>query len=264
MNIRLIVPEMATAIRFRRRLRRSAIGASLAAASAGMVLGAPSVANAQIARGVVFQHGIWSNSQTWQQESNNLAALYVIYPFTPSTSSKDYFSTQAAQLASQVTSAGGDAVLVAHSNGGLVGRLANVPSYQNRSWGGLVTVGSPHGGAQLMASVTNGNVGNWLFGVLGHVADAVDYYANVFASHNLNDPLEIAAAIAYQQAVINLVGDALSDLATLWFNASNPVSVDMVPGSNILANVLNTQSNLGREASAIPVRVGDYVDSLEQ
>ncbi len=237
-------------------IARAARAAALCLAGVGLASGASSAAGAQLSRGVVFQHGIWSNDTTWMQESANLASLYLIAPFSTSTSSKELWSTQAAQLASQVTSAGSDAILLGHSNGGLIGRLANVPTYENRSWGGLVTVGSPHGGVPLMASILDGDVGLWLSGVLEDVGDAVNYYVSVLTNQDSDDPAALYIAIADRDGVVNLAGDAFSAMGTLWLASSNPVSADMAPGSNTLANVLNAQSNLSREASAIPIRVG--------
>jgi pimeloyl-ACP methyl ester carboxylesterase len=109
-------------------------------------------------RDVVFQHGIWSSAQTWQQESSNLAGVFKILPRVPTTDSRAIYSAQASDMSSQVGAAAANAILIGHSNGGLVGRLANVPApYNDRPWGGLVTVGSPHGGAQLMASTVTGS-----------------------------------------------------------------------------------------------------------
>lgn len=202
-------------------------------------------------RDVVFQHGIWANAQAWQQEAGVLLDALLINSFIASTPSKDHCSGQAAELTSQVSSAASNAILIGHSNGGLVGRTANLPSpYNARSWGGVVTVGSPHGGAQLMASVINGPVANWLLAIGGDFGQAVDYYVNVIF------PSEIATAIQAHEDVIGLTGQIVGGLASLGFGAANPVSDDMIPGSNMLANVLNTPGNLVREASAIPIRIG--------
>jgi hypothetical protein len=82
--------------------------------------------------------------------------------------------------------------------------------------------------------------------------DASSYYASIAGLL----PIEVATAVDADQDFFGVTADVTAALGTLWFSASNPVSADMVPGSNVLANVLNTPGNLNRESAALPVRVG--------
>lgn len=90
------------------------------------------VATVAAQRGVVFQHGINSTGDTWAQAADRLSRDYSITPYRPTTSSFEAFETQAGQLAGQVVGAGTNAIIIGHSNGGLLARAANRPEVQNR------------------------------------------------------------------------------------------------------------------------------------
>jgi hypothetical protein len=103
-----------------------------------------------------------------------------------------------------------------------------------------------------MASTVTGLTGNWLAAIIDDFLDASSYYASIAGLL----PIEVATAVNADQDFFGVTADVTAALGTLWFSASNPVSADMVPGSNVLANVLNTPGNLNRESAALPVRVG--------
>jgi pimeloyl-ACP methyl ester carboxylesterase len=208
-------------------------------------------------RSVVFQHGLMSSGATWTQEANALAAVFDITPFLPTTSSSSIFATQASQLTSQVTSAGADAILIGHSNGGLIGRVANMPSpYPGRPWGGIVTIGTPHSGAPLAATVADGEVGNWLSYLNYEFWDPIDYY------YPLVNPDVDQWGWAYVQFALDAFDDASNILVTiggglsaLYVNSAYPVLADMAPYAAMIGT-LNSAQNLSREASAVPTRIG--------
>jgi len=199
-------------------------------------------------RDVVFQHGLRSDSTTWIPEAARLSSVFAITPFRPTVNASAVFSTQAPSLASQVTMADADAILVGHSDGGLVGRAANMPSpWPGRAWGGIVTIGTPHGGAQLAASAVNGPLTDWIVDLGFEAVDAINYYINIFFDNT------VTAAIAANDDLVNLTGDVLADLAAMEIGVLYPVTGDITPGSAFLG-ILTT--NLSREAVALPVRIG--------
>lgn len=122
--------------------------------------------------------------------------------------------------------------------------------YPGRAWSGVITVGTPHWGAPLAASARDGEIGAWILGVVGDAGDAVNYYTNLFFDNS------ISTAIDRYGDLIGLSADLLNWVATLELSSAEPVTADMVPGSNFLTNGVNSTSNITREASAIPVRVG--------
>lgn len=231
-----------------RRVTRALRRAGVASIGGAVWLAAPCVASAQ--RAVVFQHGLLSSGVTWTPEATTLSALFDITAYLPSDNASQVFSYQASQTVSAVSAAGPDAIFIGHSNGGLIGRVAALPSpFANRAWGGMVTVGTAHGGAQLAYTATNGQIPGWLSGLVIQCSDAVDYYWNIFSDGTIQ-----AAGNAVNE-LVDLNAQAFGDLGGLYIAYTQPVTGDMIPTSTIL-NTLNVQGNLTREASVLPVRVG--------
>ncbi|HVZ47561.1 MAG TPA: alpha/beta hydrolase [Gemmatimonadaceae bacterium] len=180
---------------------------------AGLLVLCASTVGAQD-RDVVFQHGLNSSGTTWTTEANALEQVLQISPWAPSSDWHKAFTYQGAQLASSVATADLDAILIGHSNGGVIGRAANLPApYPARAWGGLVTVGTPHTGAHLATSVLNGDVGAWLNDLLWDAADAGNYYEPLMGDSYI---AEVSGAIGWISGLgarVNTFASAVGNLA---------------------------------------------------
>lgn len=211
------------------------------------------VATVAAQRGVVFQHGINSTGDTWAQAADRLSRDYSITPYRPTTSSFEAFETQAGQLAGQVVGAGTNAIIIGHSNGGLLARAANRPEVQNRPWGGVITVGTLHGGAPLAGAVLSGAAGRYGQYLASSIVRPFAYYSQWQA--DWRDRWYWDAAAAFAQQLYWFAQYFPFHIASAGIGASFPVVSQMPPGSTFLNN-LNSSANLARESSALPYRIG--------
>lgn len=207
----------------------------------------PGVAGAQ-ERPVVFLHGLASSPDAWYGASTRLQQRAFIVPHRPALEWKQTYVYQANALSSNATLSGLPSNLtyaVGHSNGGIVAREWS----RRRPLAGIVTLGTPHGGAPLIT-----NISEWSYYV-----SLVPAYATI-AMNAFTRPSDtswvmsvvhglISGAVTYaQRALFDLV-------ATLGINGQYPVTGEMRPGSAYLAS-LNSGANLAREAGAVPRRAG--------
>ncbi len=201
-------------------------------------------------RSVVFQHGINSDGQTWSVLQPALSAAFQISPWVPTTAASDRWADQANQLTSFIAGAPSNAIVLGHSNGGLISRVANMPAYGNRAWGGLITVGSAHGGGPLADRILDGSVATWFGLLIGEPLEAINTYS-YFSGW-------LGTAVSALNAFVQERFDLIVGLSGLGVYTAQPVVADMGTLSTQfgLLGDLNHASNLAREASAIPVRVG--------
>lgn len=211
-----------------------------------LALAGPSRAAAQD-REAVFLHGFGASASDWAATADRLRNTVAIQPHIPNLPWSSEFEKQAKDLQSRTefSTLPTSAVAVGHSNGGLVAR----EWLKSHRLGGIATIGTPHGGAPVlfhlqnwyvMAQTTQAAVGRvasaftswsdwvWVYSLL---ADAVRWISdfNIWSTANLG------AAVGLQTTV--------------------PVAYQMLPGSPYLT-ALNNSTNLAREASAAPFRVG--------
>lgn len=203
-------------------------------------------------RVTVFLHGFSSNAATWQDTAARLGARLQITPMVPELPWHLPFDQQANHLNGLAAGAPADTVAVGHSNGGLVARQLST----KRRLGGLVTLGSPHGGAPL---VHNARIAGGFYlstsqklGVLLHMVGAVgnNQYTGIWFSPGLAPLRAAVAAVGYW--LEHAAGIALYALPAF---PDLPVMADMAPGSAALG-ALNSAANLSRERAAVPKRVG--------
>jgi len=210
-----------------------------------MLLGAAVGLSAQD-RPVVFVHGLGSSGDTWQGTASRLQSSLAIHAEAPSLSWRSLYESQANELQQRVGGYGADIIAVGHSNGGLVSRQWS----RQHPLSGLVTLGSPHRGAP---AVTN------FYAYAGFNQNLLWSINNVFSG--------FAVGCCSWQWILSAYGSAWDLAATLatnsmWrvagslaLNVAAPVTPEMMPGASFL-NSINSQSNLSREASQIPVRAG--------
>jgi pimeloyl-ACP methyl ester carboxylesterase len=203
----------------------------------------------------VFLHGFASNASTWQSTANRLGARLQITPALPDLPWLDGFHAQAAHLdyLASVYGAPSNMVAVGHSNGGVVARALAT----RRNLGGIVTMGSPHRGAPLIANLgvvsthyaqAGNDLGSLLY-ALGAV-NGTNKYTGLWFSPGLS---WLRTGIAALGQAIRFASDGLYHAAGAVF--VSPVGDDMRPGAGTLSS-LNSPANLSRESAVVPGRAG--------
>jgi pimeloyl-ACP methyl ester carboxylesterase len=215
-------------------------------ALAGALLLAHAVPTAAQDRSVVFLHGLFADSRTWDAAAARLQGQLALQPYVPTTDEGAPYETQAAQVQGALGWLDGSAIAIGHSNGGLVARQWS----QSHPLSGIVTVGTPHLGAPLLANFGSyANFGYTLRDAIWAVFDEFNF--------SCCDWRWILTQIAQQ--MIDAAG--IFDLSmgqlilNLGLNVAHPVLPQMVPGSDYLQSI-NSPGNLAREGAAVPARVG--------
>ena len=211
-----------------------------------LVLAGSSRAAAQD-REAVFLHGFGAAASDWAATADRLRTMAAIQPHIPSLPWASEFEKQAKDLQSKTefSTLPADAVAVGHSNGGLVAREWT----KAHRLGGIVTIGTPHGGAPVLFHLQNWNV------VAQTTQAAVGRVASAFTSWS-----DWVWVYAFVEGAVRWISDfniwsAVNLGAAVGLQATVPVAYQMLPGSSYL-NGLNGSSNLAREASAATFRVG--------
>jgi len=204
----------------------------------------------QTDRPVAFVHGISSDGGTWQTMAPYLASLYRIRAVQPSLPSNGHasFEAQAVALKSYLQSDTTQVILVAHSNGGIVSRLARQNGLDVQS---ITTIGSTHLGAPLAANVLNGKVGAWGGNFIFKLTDA-------FAQA----PSSWWSWIRWLLNLFRFAADQWSSAiqaAISLFTSSWAVLPQMVPYGPFQSNVIGQPNGNGSPESAIPRRVSIQV-----
>lgn len=144
-----------------------------AAASAVLCAIVPTASSGQ-PPAIVLQHGFFGDEHTWEQAQPNLALQIAATWIRPRTG---WYLTMPEQeynlfhyYYSGVPAASG---FVGHSMGGLLGRYT---LQDGRKWKGLITVGTPHRGAPVGASVVSGLVTSTINSVVHDVLYPFDFY----------------------------------------------------------------------------------------
>src|SRR5688572_24223740 len=195
---------------------------------------------------VVFVHGFKSSGGTWEAAATRLQGQLAIQPHRPSLRWQDGYATPANQLQALHPSLPGNTILVGHSNGGIVSREWS----RSHPAAAIITAATPHTGAPIArnASLFVG----YNLEIFGRTADIRDAWGLVEHSWTwilweIADVVDNAVQIGYD-SIFFLSGTLGVDLAM-------PVWQEMRSGSSFLSN-MKSDANKGREASAIPTRVG--------
>jgi pimeloyl-ACP methyl ester carboxylesterase len=116
-------------------------------------------------RDVYFLHGLGGSVQSWNLSAEHLEQHFMLREYVPPYSS--YVNGNLGSAAKEVhewirihnpmPNGAGRAIMVAHSQGGMVGKAMEYvsltfpdPTFYPRKFGGLVTFGTPHGGAMIL------------------------------------------------------------------------------------------------------------------
>lgn len=201
-------------------------------------------------RPVAFVHGISSDGGTWATMAPYLASVYRIRTAQPSLPSSGHaaFESQAVALKSGLQGDTTQVILVAHSNGGIVSRLARKNGLDVQS---ITTMGSTHLGAPLAANVLNGKVGAWGGQLIFKLTDAFAQAPSSWWSW-IRGILNVFRIAADQWVSTIQTGISL-------FTSSWAVLPEMVPFGAFQSNVIGQPDVHGSPESAIPNRVSIQV-----
>ena len=185
----------------------------------------PSVVAAQD-RPVVFVHGFGSSGDTWQAAAARLQSSLAIRAETPSLSSTALYETQAIELQKRLVGLGADLVEVGHSNGGLVARQWS----RQRPVSGILTVGTPHGGAPIIRNFyTYAGLSNGLVWSMNNVF-------RLFGQGCCNWQWILSAYSNIWGLATDLAASSIPQIAAaIALNTALPVSPEMTPGSSFLS-----------------------------
>ncbi|MEP7117988.1 MAG: hypothetical protein ABI880_10420 [Acidobacteriota bacterium] len=206
-------------------------------------------------RPTVFLHGFNSSAASWAATASRLQSRLQIAASIPELPWQLPYDAQANQLQALATGAGAppNMVLVGHSNGGLVARQLST----KRPVGGIVTLGSPHQGAPLAATIQGVTQ---QYALVGQKLGQLLYMLGASNGTNRFTGLWNSPGMAPVRTAITTLGVALyytvaSIEQTIYPVVTAPVLRDMTPGSPVLTS-LNSAGNLAREHVAVPARVG--------
>lgn len=228
----------------------------LAAAGLALALVAGERAAAQD-QPVEFNHGFGNQASAWVPTANYLSGRLQIEPRTPGTPWFRRFDDQAAALGNDLNAWGRTSIIgMAHSNGGLVARnyaqLNGSGSRINR----LATIGTPHAGAPIAASVVNGRVVNYFGNAFGSLLYAIDFYATHDPAWNSNRVVNFATRNAFD--IFGQISYFFADnsrFVGMGIGATLPATLDEIPGAPFITR-LNSGSGLATESSVLARRVG--------
>jgi pimeloyl-ACP methyl ester carboxylesterase len=224
---------------------RPAVRNVLALCLAVGIVGQPLPSHAQD-RPVVFVHGLASSGDTWLGAASRLQAALTLKAETPTTNWRALYESQANQLQQQLGGLGGNTVGIGHSNGGLVTRQWS----RMHPLSAVVTVGSPHSGAPLVRNLY------WYAGFNDGLLGSINAVFRLFGQGCCQWQWMVSAYATLWQLAAQTAASSFGQIAgAVAVNGSVPVTPEMIPGSAFLTS-LNSQANLVREASAIPLRAG--------
>jgi len=197
------------------------------------------------ARPTVFIHGFAAEALDWAATADRLKARVAIAPHMPKVSWKEKFDSQGRQVESQLSSLATNSIAVGHSNGGVVAR----EWARLRQLGGIVTIGTPHRGVPLLT-----NLPGWA-AFTGSTRGLVNEVFTAFW-----DTTDWTSILAIVESALLVTSDyslwSLTNLiSVLGVTTVTPVMPQMTPNSAYLTT-LNGSSNLSKEASRAPKRVG--------
>jgi len=182
-----------------------------------------------LGQNVVFQHGIFSCSDTWQRMDPWLSADFEfgekVIPSIGATNSlgihgADRLATQGSQLIGVLDGTGqNDFVFIGHSQGGLISR--DVAQRRPDLGLGVVTVDSPHQGALLVA--------NGAQDLANELADGIDALAEAAGCTSPDD--NVGCAIA------DFLASQSFPIVNFGLNSAVPATTDLLPGSNYVTNL---------------------------
>ncbi len=224
---------------------------STIARACALVLGLGPAAQlpAQGRQPLVLQHGFLSNAGTWDQLAPWLEQYMQVSTSRYSTGWNSPFHRQSERLRNSIAHLPDTTILVGHSNGGIVSRRVATL----RRTKGFVTVGTPHRGAPLAASVVNGTVNAFAAFLRYSGQDARAFYGRPEFDHHEDWMRKPALVAAGGEEWLGILITGLVGAMNLLDDFSETVLTDMVPGSAFLSDAggINSLPALNHEAATV-------------
>ncbi len=205
---------------------------------------------------VVLVHGFYSDATTWDSTVTLLASTGNYSPSaTGAIDWTQHLAVQGAALASYLSTVGfgtTNTILVGHSQGGLVSRLAT----RSRQVFGIMSIGTPHQGVPIVQafSAIEGNL------ALAD-ADFYDAYDNLqdeIGCNGLDDPIcdDVVPGLDYLSAATSLVLAALTvgDEYASWRWSD---LADLAPTSTVILDSLETGYGAEQASSRLSIVCDD-------
>ncbi len=209
-----------------------------------VIAGMPAAARAQD-QPAVFIHGLMGSPTDWEATAERLRHVVAIEPHRPSLPWRDEYPRQASDLHGALGWLPGSTVAVGHSNGGVVAREWS----KSRPLNGIVTIGTPHRGAPLMAAFHR-----WL-NFNSQASPLLNATLNAFSMQTNSTWVWTVVEEAVSWVSDFSIWSVVDVAAAVGLQAGLPVGSQMKPYSPYIAD-LNSAGNLAREAAAVPNRVG--------
>ncbi len=190
-------------------------------------------------RNVFWLHGVQGDVNYMKALSDYFGSQYKINSYHPSYISNRGFKEAAFQLTGFNIGNKSDDIVIAHSMGGLVARKY-YKDYPNKRFGGLVTINTPHLGAQFANSFDNGKINNFFNrisneGIAGYkVMGSTVGDVNVYHKNLIREAQRFGRA----KNAINDYNKSLIKYGILGFYFNNVVGIFQ---ANWLVNYLSTR-----------------------
>jgi len=187
---------------------------------------------------IVFQHGIFSGSDTWTRMEGWLAPLFSVgHELIPDLPSTDGLDKQADSLRTKIGGLGDNIIFIAHSQGGLVSR--RVGQYNASLYspvGGVITIGTPHLGVPITL-ISDVSARKILNAAAGRIYCAIR---------------------AGCQVVLQIAQTVVSQFDTFSFlNTNNDASRDLKPRSGFIG-ALNSRTENFKRAGIVDIADGRW------
>lgn len=209
---------------------------------------------------VVLVHGLNSDGGTWASFDQYLRAQLSVRVCRPTLGEARPLAVQADTLVNRYSTLSPAPILIGHSQGGLVARQAS----KALATRGIITIGTPHGGAPIANHEADLRWMDQLAFIEAFtIAQAWVIRAN--AADPFDDPpYSRFDDIRYWLAQAATAGAAALSVATQFMINDfyhNQASLLDLGRQTYFLDSLNSPANLAREATAIPLRVGFISDA---
>ncbi|MCC6317298.1 MAG: hypothetical protein IT361_06345 [Gemmatimonadaceae bacterium] len=217
---------------------------SARAAFAMAVALASRTADAQQRIGLI--HGFNSSGSTWQLTEQRLVQEFGsrIQVYRPNLPDNSTYEAQGVVLAYNTAGWPNGGIFVGHSNGGIASRMAS--RYSPATHRGIVTVGTPHGGAPLFGNA--GAVAGLVMSTGVELAHPISHFNTILGGADNQTTLVWIEALTYTGVLAQATAFVVDGFLGLM---SGELRTQMAPGSAFNAN-LNHDTTLTREATEMP------------
>ncbi|MCC6317910.1 MAG: alpha/beta fold hydrolase [Gemmatimonadaceae bacterium] len=221
---------------------RSVWRASVTSALTAMLASTAALAQQRI--GLI--HGFNSSGSTWQLTEQRLVQEFGsrIQVYRPNLPDNSTYEAQGVVLAYNTAGWPNGGIFVGHSNGGIASRMAS--RYAPATHRGIVTVGTPHGGAPLFGNA--GAVAGLVMQTGVELAHPISHFNTILGGADNQTTLVWIEALTYTGLLAQATSFVVDGFLGLM---SGELRTQMAPGSAFNAN-LNHDTTLTREAAEMP------------